>query len=271
MLRTGNPVLNDRTFESTARWDELQMERSTSMTVGGTVSKTTLMLGFCVASAILSWTVLSQNGGLLMPVAFGGAIVGLLLAFVIMFVPRAAPYLCVPYAICEGAFVGGISLIYAAWAGAAAASAAQSGGPAPVTASLDVSILFQAVLLTFGISAAAMIAYGTRIIRVSDSFVKFIFMATSGYVFLMLATFILRMFVPIPYIFETGAIGLAISAGVVVLATMNLLANFKVIENGVAARAPKYMEWIGALGVLVTIVWLYVSLLRLLAMLRPRD
>lgn len=273
MLSTGNPVLNDRTFEQTARWDELQMagKQAQTMTIGGTVSKTWLMLAVCVGVAMVAWVFLQQNSGLIMPATFGSAIIGLILAVVIAFKPKLAPVLGVPYAALEGVFVGGISLVYAAWAGSQ--SGAQSGSTS-MLASLDTSIVFQAITLTFGITAGMLIAYTSRLIRVGPTFMKIVIGATVGYVFLIFATFILRMFMgsdTIPYIHQMGALGIGISIFAVGLASLNLLVDFKVIEMGVEQRAPKFMEWVGAFGIIVTLVWLYISLLRLLMILRSSE
>jgi uncharacterized YccA/Bax inhibitor family protein len=177
-----------------------------------------------------------------------GAIAGFVVAMVLCFKHNWAPVLAPVYAVLEGLFLGGISAMYAA----------RFGG-----------IVFQAVALTFGTLFALLAAYQAGFIRATEKFKLGIFAATGGIALVYFASIILGFFgVHIPGIFGSGMVGIGFSIVVVVIAALNLVLDFDMIEQGARAGAPKYMEWYGAFGLMVTLVWLYLEILRLLSKLK---
>lgn len=249
-MRTSNPTLNDSVFER-SRADALP---GATMTLNGTVFKTGVLTLLLVTAA--SWTWKIAMGDTSAPEWFSkawtfGWIVPAVLALIISFVPKAAPALAPLYAITKGLVIGLISAMYER----------QFGG-----------IVLTAVMLTCGVLFALLAAYGTGLIKPSENFKLGIFAATMGVALFYLATWVLAMFgIQVPGLFGNGWIGIAFSGFVVVLAALNLVLDFDFIENGCAAGAPKHMEWYAAFGLLVTLVWLYLEILRLLSKLRSRD
>ncbi len=266
MLRASNPAMS--AFEKPVAYSELSptKDQPKTMTLQGTVNATAILLGACASAALAAVMFVPSN--LLMPVAFGSAILGFVLSLVIIFKPRTAPVLGIVYALIEGVFLGGISLFYESWAGGQAA-AADGGG---VVAGIGNSIVLQAVILTFGIAGAMLLAYSTRVIRVTPMFTKVVVTMIVGYLIASLGTMMLRFFgVGIPYLHQMGPLGIAIAGFVVVLAAVTLLLDFNLIEKGIKSGQPRYMEWYGAFALTVTLVWLYLRVLYLLAMLRRSD
>ncbi len=250
MMRTANPALNDRTFD---QFDVAYgAERSDVMTLQGTVTKTGLLLLILVAAGAFTWgqTYQASSQASVAPWIIGGLIGGLIFGLVTAFKPSAAPYTAPIYAACEGLFLGAISAIFEM---------------------MYEGIVVQAVGLTFGTLAALLIAYTSRIIKPTENFKLGIVAATGGIMLLYLASFILGFFnMGIPMIHSSGPIGIGFSVVVVIIAALNLVLDFDFIETGAERGAPKYMEWYGAFGLLVTLVWLYIEILRLLAKLRDR-
>src|SRR5690606_17162984 len=142
----------------------------------------------------------------------------------------------------------------------------------PKAAMLGSTLVLQAGLLTVGISAAMLIAYSTRLIKPSQRLLGGIAAATGGLFFFFIAHLVISFFFPdlVMGMWESP-IGLALAGFIVVVATLNLVQDFAIVEAGVASRAPKHMEWFAAFGLMVTLIWLYVSLLRLLALLANRE
>ena len=218
------------------------------MTVSGAVQKTTVLLGLCVLAASFTWkSALTGTGGGLTVI---GAIAGFVIAMILCFKHTWAPVLAPVYAICEGLFLGGVS---------AMASARYSG------------IVVQAVGLTFGTLFALLALYQMGFIRATPGFRRGIFAATGGIALFYLVSMVLGFFhISIPFIHQGGTFGILFSVFVVTIAALNLVMDFDLIENGARAGAPKYMEWYAAFGLLVTLVWLYLEILRLLAKMRER-
>ncbi len=242
-MNSSNPALRPSTFtEEAVRGD------AAPMTVSGAVQKTTVLLGLCVLAASFTWkTGLSGNGVML---TFGGAIAGFVLAMILCFKHTWAPVLAPGYAICEGLFLGGVSAV----------AGARYGG-----------IVVQAVALTFGTLFALLAAYQMGFIRATPGFKRGVFAATGGIALFYLISFVLGFFhIQIPFIQGGGTFGILFSVVVVIIAALNLVMDFDLIENGARAGAPKYMEWYAAFGLLVTLVWLYLEILRLLAKTRER-
>jgi len=245
-MRTANPALNAKTFTNLRATDN-----SAVMTIQGTVNKTLSLLLLTVLAASYVWgKTVSWDPSAALPWmavgAIGGFIVGLITAFNKAAVRFTAPL----YAVLEGLFLGGISAIF------------EKSYP---------GIVFQAVALTFGTLFCLLIAYKSRLIKPTENFKLGIAAATGGIVVFYLITMLLSLFhVNIGFMYAGSPLGIGISLVVVVIAALNLVLDFDFIESGAAQGAPKYMEWYGAFGLLVTLVWLYLEILRLLAKLANR-
>jgi uncharacterized YccA/Bax inhibitor family protein len=243
-MRSGNPALNDRVFTAEGTADH-------SMTLQGTVVKTAVLLALVVVGAAFTWERTLTNPQFGYPIAMVGFLAGLVVSLVIMFKPTSSPILAPIYAVAEGVALGAISAIF------------QRMYP---------GIVASAVAITFGTLAALLAVYSTGLIKATENFKLGVAAATGGICLVYLATIVLGFFgINIPYIHGSGLIGIGFSLFVVVLAALNLVLDFDFIEQGVEHGAPKYMEWYGAFGLLVTLVWLYIEVLRLLAKLQSRD
>ena len=242
-MRSANPALKPDTFN-------LSHSESEVMTIQGTVNKTFIALAVLLLTACWTWS-LGSNGSAPMGLIFLGSIGGFIVALVTIFNKQWAPYTTVPYAMLEGLFLGGISVIF------------ELTYPGIVT---------QAAFLTFGVLAGLLLAYQTKLIKVTENFKLGIAAATLGICLFYLAAFILSFFgIQMPLIHSNGIMGILFSLFVVTIAALNLVLDFDFIEEGARTQAPKYMEWYGAFGLLVTLVWLYIEILRLLAKLRSRN
>ncbi|RBP35311.1 putative YccA/Bax inhibitor family protein [Roseimicrobium gellanilyticum] len=244
-MRTSNPTLSDSTFSKVAAGV------TNPMTLQGTVNKTALLLMILLVPAAYTWNATMAN-----PAASGmyiavGAIVGLILAVITSFKMEWSPITAPLYAAAEGVFLGAISARY---------NMVYEG------------IVLQAVMLTCGTLLGLLAAYSMRLIKATENFKLGIVAATGGIMLVYLATMVLRMFnIDIPYIHGSGTVGIGFSVVVVIIAALNLVMDFDFIENGCAQGAPKYMEWYASFGLLVTLVWLYLEMLRLLAKLADRK
>jgi uncharacterized YccA/Bax inhibitor family protein len=244
-MRTGNPALSASTFSNAG------LGSAQPMTLQGTVNKSALLVGLVVVAASFTWQKAMENPAAAMPWMWGGAIAGLVLCLVTCFKKEWAPVTGSLYALAEGLFVGAISAYYNM----------QFQG-----------IVLQAVLLTIGVLLALLAAYSMRIIKATENFKLGVVAATGGIMLVYLVTIVLGFFnINIPYIHESGLIGIGFSVFVVVIAALNLVLDFDFIENGCAQGAPKYMEWYAAFGLLVTLIWLYIEILRLLAKIAARK
>lgn len=251
-MRSGNPVLKESTFLDLGSGTVVSRD-SGAMTLNGTVSKTGILLLLCVITATFAWMQVSTPAGIANAGVYvwGGAIGGLVLAMVTIFKKEWAPVSAPLYALVEGFFLGAISAMYEA----------RFGG-----------IVFQAVLLTFGTLFALLFAYRSGLIKATENFKLGVVAATGGIALVYLATIVLGFFgINIPMIHDNGIIGIGFSLFVIVIAALNLVLDFDFIETGVEQGAPKYMEWYGAFGLMVTLVWLYIEFLRLLSKLQSRN
>ncbi len=252
-LRTGNPALNANTFKQLVDVSG----KSGTMTIEGTVNRALLLLFLLTMSAGFVWKLFltsATNPGaaatvnILMVAGIAG---GLVFSLITIFAKTWSPFTSPIYAIFEGLFLGGISAIL---------DAAYPG------------VVIQAVALTGGVLLALLLAYTSRLIKATENFKLGIVAATGGICLIYLLTLVLGFFhIQIPYIHQSGPIGILFSLFVVVIAALNLVLDFDFIEQGAASGAPKYMEWYGAFGLMVTLVWLYLEILRLLVKLRSRD
>ncbi|MBW5446777.1 hypothetical protein GE107_11960 [Cohnella sp. CFH 77786] len=243
--RSGNPTLNDKTFE------QVQGHYGPdAMTLEGTVNKSFITLAILLGAAFCTWAMYFRGENVI-PYAIGGAIGGLILSLIISFKPSASRVLVPVYAALEGLFLGALSANY--------------------EAKFD-GITLQAAMLTIAVFLGLLLAYKSRLIRATENFKLGVVAATAGIAIVYLINFVLSFFgMNVPYLHDNGLIGIGISLIIVAVAALNLVLDFDFIESGVQQGAPKYMEWYGAFGLLVTLVWLYIEMLRLLAKLRSRD
>lgn len=247
MMRSGNPALNAKTF---AGFDATS---DAVMTVQGTVNKTAILLAFVVASAIYVWRLFFATGdaATIMPYVLAGGIGGLIFAMIAIFKPTTASWSAPIYAVLEGLVLGGVSALF------------ENAYP---------GIVMQAVGLTFGTMFALLFAYKSGIIRATENFKLGVFAATGGIFMLYMVNIVMGFFGSgMDFIHNSGLWGIAFSGFVVVIAALNLVLDFDFIEDAAAKGAPKYMEWRAALGLLITLVWLYFEILRLLSKLRSRN
>ncbi|MBA3674091.1 MAG: Bax inhibitor-1/YccA family protein [Chitinophagaceae bacterium] len=251
LFKSGNPVLSEKRFNDTVIDDMVINENA--MTVRGTLNKFGFLFLMVMGTAFYSWKEFAE-GGNVQPLIWTGAIGGLVVALIITFKKQWAPFLAPAYALLEGLFVGAISAYYN--------FAFAEKAPFIITT---------AVGLTFGTAIAMYLLYAARIIRATQKFKAIIFTATVGIAIFYLITMVMRMFgMDVPFIHEGSTFGILFSLFVVAIAALNLILDFDMIEQGAASGAPKYMEWYGAFGLLVTIVWLYLEILRLLSKISSR-
>jgi uncharacterized YccA/Bax inhibitor family protein len=243
-MRTSNPALRDEYFrrDPTAIADGV-------MTLQGTTTKSFLLILLTMFSASFTWReYLNENTAILMPALLVGGIGGFIVALIAIFKPRTSPITGPIYAVLEGLLLGAISAKYQ-------------------TQLVDAPI--QAVGLTLMVFLSLLLVYRTGMIKVTDNLRMGIVAATGGVALFYLVTFVLAMFgVEVPLIHGSGLVGIGFSLVVVAIASLNLVLDFDFIERGVAAGAPRYMEWYAAFGLLVTLVWLYLEILRLVGKLR---
>jgi uncharacterized YccA/Bax inhibitor family protein len=219
------------------------------MTFAGVINRSAVLLLLVAGTATGVWAYSNSNPSVVYPMVMIGALGGFAVAMVTSFKREWSPVTSPVYAVLEGLFIGGISLVM------------EQRFP---------GLVLQAVLLTFGVMFALLAAYQSRIIRPSETFKSVIVGATFGIVIVYLASMVMQLFfhTEIPLINGSGPIGIAFSLVVVGIAALNLVLDFDFIENGVAAGAPKWMEWYAAFALTVTLVWLYIEILRLLSKMR---
>jgi uncharacterized YccA/Bax inhibitor family protein len=256
LMKTSNPALSGNTFrDSTGGPYGAMVDAANRMTLSGTVNKTGLLLVCALATASWTWSLfyktrdMSEVAPLMMVGVFGGLIFALITSFKKQWAPVTAPI----YALLEGLVLGGLS----AWMD----SIPRYQG-----------IAIQAVSLTFGTLFVLLIAYRSGMIKVTQKLRLGIIAATGGICLFYLMEMLLGFFgIQFASINGSGVIGIGFSLLVVVIAALNLVLDFDYIEQGVQYGAPKYMEWYGAFGILVTLVWLYIEILRLLSKMRSRN
>ncbi len=248
MIRSSNPTLGDKTFRDSQHM--LAGGERSVMTLGGTVNKALILIAIVMATGAYAWTQLPANNIYMI----GSALVGLGLVFVISFKKTWAPALAPVYAAVEGVFLGLITLMF------------ETRYPGIAT---------QAVGLTCFVFVALLLAYQSGLIKATENFKLGVAAATGG-IFLFYIVGWIASLVGFPGMMNMHSVAnaspmsIGISVFVVIIAALNLVMDFDHIENGVEHGAPKYMEWYAAFGLLVTLVWLYVEMLRLLAKLRER-
>ena len=243
MIKSGNPALSKKTFEN------LRTTSDGVMTLDGAVNKTAISMGILLLAAYYTYS------NAIMDYILIGFIGGFIVAIVTIFKKEWSPTTVPIYAVLEGLALGGISKMYAD--------------------AFEPGIVPQAIMLTLGILFALLFAYKSKIIQATENFKLGVFAATAGIGIVYLVSFLMSLFggVALPVMDPTNASMLSIgfSLFVVVIASLNLVMDFDFIEQGAANGAPKYMEWYGAFGLLVTLIWLYLEILRLLAKLSSRK
>lgn len=240
-----NPVLNEKFLENE------RVLQGEPMSINGSISKSFILFGILLVAAAYTWFLMASGytdmAGML---AVGGAIAGFILALIIIFTRKAMHVLTPLYAICEGFFVGGISAMF---------EASYSG------------IVFQAVTATFAAVFSMLALYRTGLIRATEKFRSVILISTMSIAVIYLIQIIASFFGRgIPQIFTSSNLGILFSLFVVAIAALNLILDFDFIERGSEAMLEKQYEWYGAFGLMVTVVWLYIELLKLLAKLNSR-
>lgn len=244
-MRTSNPTLNAKTFALPGAYGD-------TMTINGTILKTVILLLCAVATASITWNAVSdsQDPSAAAGLAMVGALGGFVLALVTVFKKNWAMVTAPAYALLEGLFLGGVSAV------------------------LDLryhGIAMQAVILTLGTAFCMLMAYRTGLIRATQKFTLGVVAATGAIALFYLISMVLSLFhVNVGIVYGNGPLSIALSFVIVGVAALNLILDFAFIEQGAAQGAPRYMEWYGAFGLMVTLVWLYVEILRLLSKLNSR-
>jgi len=239
--KSSNPVFNSKTFED----NSVGYASSDTMTVTGTVNKTLLMALLVFGAATYTW---SNPSTILMAV---GGIGGFIAALITAFRPKSSGITAPIYAVLKGLMLGGISAFFQA-----------QYGP----------IVFQAIMSTIGVLFAMLFLYRTGIIKVTEKFRMGVFAATAGIALMYLANFVMSFFgASFLSLANTSLLMIGINLVIVGVAALNLVLDFDFIDRASASGAPKYMEWYGAFGIMVTLIWLYIELLKLFSRLSSRD
>lgn len=249
MFNSSNPVFGRNIFANSAR----DFTGGNTMTVKGTMGKSLLMLALVILSASYTWKMFYglETPNAAMGWMIGGAIGGLITGLIISFVPRTAGFLSPIYSVLQGLFLGAISAFF------------EQRFP---------GIVMNAVGLTLATAFLLFFIYRTGIIKVTNKLRVGIIAATGAIALFYLATWIIGMFGGnVSFMANSSTLSIGISVVVVIVAALNLLLDFDFIEQGEKAGAPKYMEWYGAFGLMVTLIWLYLEMLKLLAKLSRRD
>jgi uncharacterized YccA/Bax inhibitor family protein len=245
LLRSTNPVLKEKAFAAAIPTGE-------TMTIQGTVNKTGLLLLFVVATAAWTWGLShSPTPEAAYPWTFGGAIGGFVVALVTIFKKEWSPIGAPIYALLEGLVLGGISALF------------ERSYP---------GIAVQAISLTFGVMFVMLLAYKFRIVQATRGFKLGVIAATGGIALVYAVNMMMSLFgySQMSFLYAATPLGIGISLFVVIIASLNLIIDFDMIETGARMGAPKYMEWYGAFGLMVTLIWLYMEILRLLSKVRRR-
>jgi uncharacterized YccA/Bax inhibitor family protein len=239
MERSSNPALRDNIFTDIASFDQYN-----PMTIEGTIDRTVILLGLVLVSSMVVWNGYDTFAFLLLP----AAILGLVLGIFTIFKREYAPYTAPAYAVVEGAILGLIS---------------------GYMNHMYPGIVIQAVSLTFGVFFVMLLLFRFRILQATEKFKIIVIAATGSIVLLYLADIVLGLFGhPVGFIHESSLIGIGFSLIVIVIAALNLILDFDFIEKGAEHGAPKYLEWYAAFALLVTLIWLYLEILRLLGKMR---
>jgi uncharacterized YccA/Bax inhibitor family protein len=254
-MNSNNPFLNNKTFSRTTSRNSqtvnaVVVDDNQDMTLSGTINRSFILFLLLLASAtVVWWATANEMINPIVPV-IGGAIVGLILVIIAAFKPEASPYLAPGYALFEGLFIGGISIIFD---------------------SMYPGIVTQAVGATFVTFVVCLGLYKYKIVKVTEQFKSVVVAATLAIATYYLISWLFSMFTSFtPVHYGNSMMSIGISIFVIVIAALNLFLDFDRIEKGAEQRMPKYMEWYGAMGLMITLVWLYIEFLRLFAKLSKK-
>lgn len=248
LFKSGNPVLKQNTFSNITT----AADTESVMTLEGTINKTGLLLFTLMIPALFVWNRFTetQDFSAVAVYLIIGILGGFITGMVISFKKHTASYLSVLYAVFEGLALGGLSAIM------------ELKYP---------GIVIEALVLTFGILVSLLLLYKFEIIKPSENFKLIVASSTAGIAFYYMITIVLSFFgITVPLVNDNSWAGIIFSLFVVIIASMNLVVDFDFIEQGVKNRVPKYMEWYGAFGIMVTLIWLYIEILRLLGKSRSK-
>ena len=253
-MNSTNPFLSNKSFTAVSRKEEMHnasvIDYNQEMTLSGTINKTLILFLLLTAAAMVTWW-MTFNGMNPMVPTIGGAIIGLILVFVAAFKPQYSGYLAPGYAFFEGLFIGGISAIF------------EVKYP---------GIVVQAVSATLVTFLVCLGLFKYKIVKVTEQFRSVVVAATLAIVTFYLISWLLSMFTSfMPVHHGNSMMSIGISVFVIIVAALNLFLDFDSIEQGVQRKMPQYMEWFGAMGLMITLVWLYIEFLRLLSKLNSRD
>jgi uncharacterized YccA/Bax inhibitor family protein len=247
LMKSSNPALGKDTFKNL----DYSGSGSAAMTIQGTINKSFILLALVVLGASYTWKQMAEQNPAMMAFMIAGVIGGLIAAIITMFKKTWSPYTAPIYALLEGLFLGGISALFN---------------------NMYPGIVIQAVALTFGTLFVMLFLYKARIIKVTEKFRTGVLVATGGIAIAYFISFILGMFgINIGFMHSNGPIGIIISLVIVGVAALNLVLDFDFIESASNQGAPKYMEWYASFGLMVTLVWLYLEMLRLLSKISSRN
>lgn len=247
MFRSSNPALSEQIFAK-----QRATTSSEVMTIEGTKYKTFIMLALVVLGAVYTWRLAFMGSPSVSTWMIVGGIGGFITALITIFSPRNAHITAPIYSVLQGLLLGGLSAFMAAEYG--------------------LGIITQAVGLTFATFFFMLILYRSGTIKVTAKFRMGVFAATGAIALMYFISFIMSLFgANIGFIHDAGPIGIIISLVVIAVAALNLTLDFDFIERGANQGAPKYMEWYGAFGLMVTLIWLYIEFLRLLSKLKSRN
>jgi uncharacterized YccA/Bax inhibitor family protein len=251
-MNSNNPFFKNKTYtnaDSEVVHEATVIGVNETMTVSGTINKSFLMLILLIASAAVTW-MMTFNGQNPMIMTIGGAIVGFILVLIATFRPQNSGFLAPGYAIFEGLFIGGISAIFE---------------------TMYPGIVIQAVSCTFVTFMVCFGLYKYEIVKVTERFRSVVIASTLAIATYYMISWLVSMFTSFqPVHYGNSMMSIGISAFVIVIAALNLFLDFDQIEKGVQQKMPKYMEWYGAMGLMITLVWLYIEFLRLLSKLNSR-
>lgn len=262
-MRTSNPILSSNAFD-VPNWDQLGGPAAATspraMTVQGTVNAAFILITLTLGSAIGGWYLVQNSIVSPAAVFIPGLVGGGIAALIMFFSHRSAVFLSPVYAVFKGALLGALSLLVEEQLRRKIGSAADG-------------LVFQAVMLTFGIFVSLLLAYKFRLVRVGGTLATCVMVATAGVALLYTASLLMQMFGvgSIRFIHSNSPMGIGFTAVVVVLASLNLVMDFQFVEEAAERGSPKYMEWYAAFGVLATLIWLYIEVLRLLSKIASRK
>jgi len=253
IFKAGNPTLTQKIFDKSSA---IEADMQGVMSVRGTINKFGFLTLMIIAGAAYNWHLFQEGKpSTVTALMIGGAIGGLIFALIISFKPNWSGYLAPLYALLEGLFIGGISALID--------KGFEKTHP---------GLVLQAVGLTFGVAIAMFLLYNFRVIKATEKFKSVIIASTLGIGIFYLITIVLGFFgVNVGFAYDSSLLSIGISLFIVAIAALNLILDFDMIEQGAERGAPKFMEWYGAFGLMVTLVWLYLEILKLLSKISSRD